>query len=702
MDVLEVRDSSGGYNTREEPRALAVGECLELVNAFPGSPSPIPRPGCSHWGRGAKGLQTGRSGNLIEIIPFRLSSNSYILEVMENEVRAYREVGRSGEVYQVKDASGTAIPGCPTGTIICYDRVDDAIVCGSTDPSWSWIFEVVDDVVVARSTNISRPDSFISIQDSNVTGSILPGWYRYTWTFINRGDRLAENVLDQYTPGKLESWEDSSQRVTRQVPAGITSLQVRIDWTEDPDPQVTHVRVYRTDAAISEDTVSSLTPHWVGDLAIPDAMSHITFIDSVAVSEGDYSPETTDLSDLPPTGAMKYHNGRMWIGGDRGVFFFSRPFASTSVSALKSVTMFRMDTDFRKVASDSTERAMAIGVANNDLYLNTDRSVGYLPDGDPDANAVKTISSTLGTPFYRTMTEWDQVLCWMSPVGPVMAQNGYVDKMEKFKAGEVWLFAHNPNGAFQKGFFHDESKVKKGDVVAFRYMSTWWISGGGKTIGFHESDDKRVRGALSVAFADPEMRIDRVGVVDSETVVFDRISRPAWTSGSRTYPWRFLNQSWNTDAGFFMTVKQTFRRLYFDKDPSKVCEPFDLTLYAKFTDNGELRANIRGDLERIPLSFRYEERPKTAHQQHQDAKDATRFTLQQAIPAVGARASFYDISWAKIMRPPFDFSCWGARLRVVPRRGIPNDSVSISTPDEIPLDKGLAVLDGSSTIGATT
>ena len=33
MILMEARDSSGGYNTREEPRALKSNECAMLVNA---------------------------------------------------------------------------------------------------------------------------------------------------------------------------------------------------------------------------------------------------------------------------------------------------------------------------------------------------------------------------------------------------------------------------------------------------------------------------------------------------------------------------------------------------------------------------------------------------------------------------------------------------------------------------------------------
>lgn len=689
MILMEARDSSGGYNTREEPRALKLNECTMLVNAFPGSPSPTARPGCTFWGRGRNGSGQSRTGDLVEIIPFRLAQDSWIIEVLTTGVVAFREGGTTHVVNQV---GGTPVPGCAAGSMVVYQRVDQSIVVSSTDPAWRWIFEEVDGEIVARAPNIARRSAAFASSQSATSGAMQKGWYRYAWTWVNRGDSQGVARFDQYAPGKLESVEASAERVVREVTG--TALDITISWTGAIDPQATHLRVYRTDVAVSEDTVAGLTLHWLGDL--PLSGTSITFTDTLRVGEGDFAPETTDLTELPSTGAMKYHNGRMWIGGDRGFFYFSRPFASSSSTALKAVTMFNPTFDFFKVSSDSTERSAAIGVANNDVYLNTDRSVGYVRDGDPDRDgALEIISSTLGTPFYRTMCEWDQIVAWLSPVGPVFAQNGYVDKMVAFKAGEVWL---NPHPYNRKGFFHDKTKVAAGEVVSFRYMGTWWIAGAGKVIGFHESEDKRIAGAMQVEFADPDMRMDRVAVIDSDTVVFDKVKRTDWTSGSRTYPWRFLNRESKTDLGFFYTIKQTFRRLFVDpKDPSKMAEPFSIAMFSSFTDNGELAMGIRGDMVRFNSSFKYEERPKSAIQQHQDASAESRFSLMQVIPA-GRRSGFFDISWAKVFRAPFDFACWGVALKAIPRLGIRGDSVSLSDPDEIILDRGLAVSDPSEAI----
>lgn len=684
MIRMEIRDSSGGYNTREEPRALASNECMALTNAFPGSPSPTPRPGCTFWGRGRYGTSQSRTGDLVEMIPFRLAQDSFVIEVTTTGVFAFRE---AGDNHQVEQIGGGVIPGCAAKSIVAHARVDQSVIASSTDPTWRWIFEEVAGKIVARRPNIARPSSTLTAVPNATPGTMAQGWYRYAWTFVNRGDSAGVSRFDQYAAGKLESVESSVERVT--VNGTTSSMNVTVAWSGSLDPQATHVRVYRTDTAISEDTVAGLTLHWLGDIAIPALASSVTFLDTFTVAEGDFSPETSDLTELPATAVMKIHNSKMWIGGTDGFFYYSRPFPSSSGTALKSLTMFNPTFDFVKVSSDSTEKASAIGVANNDIYLNTDRSVGFVRDGDPEQFQI--ISSTLGTPFFRTMCEWDQIVAWLSPVGPVFAQNGYVDKMVAFKAGEVWL---NPFPYNRKGFFHDPNKVDKGEVISFRYMGTWWIAGGGKLVGFHESEDKRISGAMGIEFADGDMAVERVAMIDADTVVVDKIRRPDWTSGSRIYPWRFLNREAKTDLGYFYTIKQTFRRLFVDKDPSKMAEPFTLTMFANFTDNGELATVIRGDMARFHSSFRYEERARTALQQHQDTSDQSRFAMEQVIPA-GRRASFFDVSWAKVFRAPFDFSCWGCSLKAIPRLGIRTDSVSMSEPEEILLDQGLAIADTS-------
>ena len=89
---------------------------------------------------------------------------------------------------------------------------------------------------------------------------------------------------------------------------------------------------------------------------------------------------------------------------------------------------------------------------------------------------------------------------------------------------------------------------------------------------------------MEVVFADAEMQMDSVCVVDNETVIFDARVRTAWTSGSRIYPWRFLNEDAKNDCGWYLTISQKARRFYVDiHNPQKVAEPVVLTLFASLT-----------------------------------------------------------------------------------------------------------------------
>ena len=357
MIRLESRDSSGGFNTREEPRALAANECMELVNAFPGSPSPTPRPGTTFWGRNRDGTTMSRSGDLLEIIPFKAAPTSFVLEVTTTGVFAIDESGFKSHVVQM--VGGGVVPGPAAGSTVVAVRVDSSIIANSDDPSWRWIFDLKNDVITARSTNIARPTSSIAISEVT-TAKLAAGWYRYAYTFVNRKSSLPNTVYD---PGVMESSEPSGKRST--VHTDGNAFSVTVTWSATVDKQVTHVRIYRTDAAISEDTLDALSLHWVIDLPLVGGSA--TFTDNIAVSEGDYLVETTDLSELPPASVMKYHNGRLWIGSKDGFFYYSTPFASSSMSAMKSLTFFDLANDFIKMSSTSTESATAIGVGKNDI-----------------------------------------------------------------------------------------------------------------------------------------------------------------------------------------------------------------------------------------------------------------------------------------------------------------------------------------------
>lgn len=699
MITLEARDSSGGYNTREEPRDLAKNECQDLSNQFPGSPSPRPRPGCSFWGRGSTGTGTGRSADLVELIEFKRIDNSLVLEVYTDGVRAISKDGATN--YLVTDLGGTAIPGPRAGTIVSHVRVESSVIAFSDDPSWRWIFEEVGGKVTARKTTVKRPGFNLSTVVSLNSGlAMKKGWYKYGVTFVNRGDSKGQDRIDQYAPGLLESQEDSSNRAKAHIATEVGAVSLTVSWPASfvMDPQVTHVRVYRTDMAISEDTLDGLTLHWVADMAVPllpnGSVRTITFWDQIrSVSETDYPPETTDLDDAPAAARIYYHNGRLWFAGvpglPRGNVWHTQIFSTTVLSPLKSLSHLDLTTNFKRISSDSTEQAMAMGQSNNDLYFMTENTVAYLASGDPD-NAIKTISGTLGCPFFRSVVEFDQLLVWLSPLGPVYAQNGYVDKMVQHKAGEVWLFSYDG-----KGYFHDKGMVPdRKNVLGFRYMGAYFLAYGRKIIGFYESPDKRVQGSFRVELADPEMVMNRVCQLGPEQVVFNATKRAAWTPGSRIYSWQFLDPSANTDCGYFYTLKQTMRRLYTDpKNPASVSEPAVVNLWANFTDPGQLKIGLTGDGFRWSKLFTYQERPLSAIQQHQDIDHRTVQVYKQPIPAVGSRASWYDISWEKVYRPPYDFSAFGLSIQIIPRLGIPNDSLSIAAGVDIPVDQDMLLMD---------
>jgi len=106
-----------------------------------------------------------------------------------------------------------------------------------------------------------------------------------------------------------------------------------------------------------------------------------------------------------------------------------------------------------------------------------------------------------------------------------------------------------------------------------------------------------------------------------------------------------------------------------------------------------LKLYINGDGFRWSKVFTYTERGFADIQQPQDRDHRTVFVYRQPVPAPGLRASWFDVTWEKVFRPPFDFNAFGVLLKVIPRTGLPTDSISMDLGTDVPVDVGMAVFD---------
>lgn len=668
---LSQMDFSGGYNSRDNPRSMQENECQELVNQFPGVP-PRPRRGISRWSSAFP------AGTPQFMFAWRDAKDGNKIVMLTDLGWTWFSRTQGGSI------SGATSP--KSGSKICAQRVEGSLIVGSDDPDgWAGIIEwsEASQSFSMRNANIIRPPGFaLELFDSvpgQTNGDLTPGaWYGYSLTLVNLPEKAGVDVLSGFLPGKLESWEDRDARRYRQCPA-TGSIGVRIR-TLGLDSQVTHVRVYRTQPSLDETTAQGAPLLWLCDLALTGFSSGVRdFGDTLAGVETDPEPSTSGYSEIPPCSVMRYMNGRLWVSGgpsdNPGRWYHSSGIVSAT-GYLKSLTMFDLANDFKDTSLDDSEVSRAASVVGDDLILFNDRSTYRIQGGDP-ANRVEVISSNIGCPFPDSVTEFGQVAYWMSYSGPMMIQAGIMDKVHDFKAGEVW-----PNSE-EGGSF-----LKASRIIGFWYQDTWWLSSGQKVIGYHRGGDASTSGAMQLQFADETISVDFASVF-SETECVVIAKQP-----SQPLLWFLWDQA-TMDNGFFFRARIKSRRFYVDpRSPNLHAEPWDMRVFAGWTDPGQIALELHCDHVRFRKIFQVQERPLSAMLQPQEAEARTRVGIQQAIQA-GLHGSFFDLAFEKILRPPFDFRCLGFSLRARLLRYYPEEHVSMSVGEDSPLDEGLALSDNT-------
>ena len=672
--LLSQMDFSGGYNSRDNPRAMLENECQEMVNQFPGVP-PRPRRGIGRWS------SSFPAGTPIFMFPWRDAKTGNKIIMLTDLGWAWFSRTGGGAI------SGSTIPR--TGSKICAQRVEGSLIVGSDDPNgWAGIIEwdEINSLFKMRNANIALPGVFsLSAVDSipgQGAGDLTPGaWYGYAITLVSLPEKNGQDVLSGFLPGRLESWEDRDRRAYWKCPtSGSIGLKLRVDGH---DSQATHFRIYRTQPSLDETTVRGAPLLWLCDLAISSfTAGYREFADVQAGVETDPEPSTSGYSEIPPCSVMRYMNGRLWVSGgpadNPGRWYHSSGIVSAT-GYLKSLTMFDLANDFKDTSLDDSEVSRAACVVSDDLILFNDRSTYRIQGGDP-ANRVEVISSNIGCPFPDSVTEFGQVAYWMSYSGPMLIQAGIMDKVQDFKAGEVW-----PNSE-EGGSF-----LKASRVIGFWYQDTWWLSTGKKVIGYHRGGDASTSGALELQFADDSISVDFAAVFsESEAVIIAK-------GASQPLLWFLWDQA-TMDNGFFFKARIKSRRFYVDpRSPNLHAEPWDMRVFAGWTDPGQIALELHCDRVRFRKLYQVTERPLSAMLQPQEAEARTRVGIQQAIQA-GLHGSFFDLAFEKILRPPFDFRCVGFALRARLLRFYPEEHVSMSVGENAPLDEGLAFSDNTERI----
>lgn len=674
-------DFSGGVNTKDDPRDAGPTTCQVLENLYPGR-TPPPREGCTRW---AAGAFPDWFGTVYELIDWKDARGDKVIAwTSEGFEWMDRASGLHVIAYNYSKPTVAYETGPRVGYKICWTRIEGSLIVGSDDPNWKPIimeWSQASQEFEIRYANIELPPPmYLEVVPVAGPGPLQGGkWYSYAWTLVNRGQDRGVTVKSGFVPGKLESWENLEKRVTVFLPEGFNKFQIRFKGIPaEYDQQARHIRVYRTQPQDSEEEARGFTPGWLMDVAYTQGPTTIIETDDVVGTEVDQSPVTSGYNDLPACRSMVYNAGRLWIngafGGSPGRWWYSSG-VQNAVGYLKHLTLFALNTDFKDCSLDDAQQATGAAVISGDIYFFNERSIFRLDDGSV-LGTPRVVSTNIGCPFPRTITPGPTWVYFLSARGPYMVQGGAVDPLKWILAGELW-----PNSK------EGGSLLKKGpeEVIAFWYKSVWWIASGSVVIGFMEDPASQRRGSFHVVFGDPTMRLDRVAVLSEDVAVI--------AGGTDLRPIWFLRSDAYTDMGYFYTIKVTGHRMFVDPtDPSIKGEPWDVRVHAMFTDKGQMKTRLAGDVARFRKVFTWVSRGLSSLLQPQDAAPAMLTTHQQAIPA-RLHASFFDVTVEKVYRAPFDFTLSGLEVRYIPRRSRPQDSVSIQLGTDEPLDGDLLLTD---------
>lgn len=508
-------------------------------------------------------------------------------------------------------------------------------------------------------------------------------WTTYAHTYVRHVDSPyftgTATTGDGYLDPRLESAGDLTLHETV-LRVKDTAVTLTVNMGAIP-AGATHVRFYATVGTLStipeaEVIAKGMSLLWLADIPIESTV--VTY--TTTITDGTLAGETHindrfGIQPPPPGRFVKYHNGRLWIGGDRtnpGRWYHSNLIAGES--PLKYLLTFGLD-QFSDTSVDDTELSMGVAASRGDLIFFSDKDVWRLPNGDPQYAPVR-IASGMGTLFAGTVVEVGQVAYYLSQRGPAVVSGSEVELIKSFTVDHVW-----PSNYSETGYFHRINGAARKALV----RGVWYDS------DYHVTDGKvwAVMGHTGPWSIDPMVEVH----------LFAKLGEKELYGMNRDTGVLYKVFDGNTvaDAGTYFTVTARYRPQYCDRKHSRG-SPYYAIVYARWQDVGELRTDVVMDGTRVEASYRYVELtpdivpyglvlPDTNNELHRTA-------VQQCFRA-GAVGTWIQPTVKKVIYSRFELRGVDIMLHISDARGMEYISIEDSdgyTDDEtVALDSDLAV-----------
>jgi hypothetical protein len=455
-----------GMNSVDDPKALPEGQCVEMINAFPGFPLRL-RKGCV----GKVILDESEFGVVMDARgkPFYISGQDGFQHVFFWAI--YRSGGsKTLRLYDVKihddgqyatdavkyfhdpgAAAGSDIQGVDTvagvdfavvGAVI-YARV--CLVINGLESTWMYAIEY-DGAYKARAIPTDEdaprqtlaPSGSISFEES--PQGFFEGNFAYGYS-ITLVRRVGDTPPDVYVPGLIETPERVETRGSVIRGGAAQDSKARIFLKQDSFVFLqahgfTHVRIYRTDnlyGGMPGDTPEDFRPFpeniqeqerfiagaprkFLMDIPVWDWGRGNLIEDTVSdgALAGEMNLMAADQYTFPPADGFRmcYFKDRLWILGAMGNVFFSEipggdgggDVGFAQIERSKYALWFKPLA--YRVELDVEERIPATGIAGHgdDLFFFKANKSYVIISGDPLIAPLRCISDNLGCLYGDTAT----------------------------------------------------------------------------------------------------------------------------------------------------------------------------------------------------------------------------------------------------------------------------------------------------------
>jgi hypothetical protein len=220
------------------------------------------------------------------------------------------------------------------------------------------------------------------------------------------------------------------------------------------DKGATHLRIYRTLAAVDISTAKGLSHRFDADVSIKlnssfgnGVYTYKTYRDNI--TDDSLSVQTNVISvtglDVAPMGRYSiWAGGSFWIGGTENKGYWYKSQYPIGRNPQKYASLFNLDEDYITCDPEDGQKDTGCFIFNGDLYFLKEKKVFRLPAANIE-NDIEPISTTIGCvcPQSVVVTEdhvsGESSVRWISEDGPaIMSAGGKIQLMSSFRISELW------------------------------------------------------------------------------------------------------------------------------------------------------------------------------------------------------------------------------------------------------------------------